>query len=281
MDQQQIGYVAHSTGVCASARQAGFWYDDSRYYPTPQASQRLYLLQAYGPTFSSWSSWTSLAPTHKAPFLQLNPTGINGTQAGLKYLQTSLPWVDGYSTTGVPDVSYSDAFDYSSRLAVTITSQSARRLGCPMPALSYDITDTLTARFCTAITTPIRRLARSTTPMSRSCPPTRKRGGEPSDVWGCTKLETSDNFEFGCATMTGRFPSHPRFLRQVPEQIGFDYRSMTKLTYVQNVGEAESIGGELEAAWKPRPWLTLLAPVPTTASRSPRICLPMPTPCLR
>ncbi len=261
MDQQQIGYVAQLDQEFAHLLvKAGFWYDDSRYYPTPQASQRLYLLQAYGPTFSSWSILDKLG-SHitKAPFLQLKSDWDKWhLQAGLKYLQTSLPWVDGYSTTGVPDVSYSDAFDYSSRLAVTSTSQSCKDVWLPNAGLSYDITDTLTARFLYGKNYAYPSLGPLYNTYVKKLSTYQKAGVSLQDVWDATKLETSDNFEFGLRYNDGTFSLAPTFFyAKYQNKSVSTYDPLTKLTYVQNVGEAESIGGELEAAWKPRPWLTL------------------------
>lgn len=261
MDQQQIGYVTQLDQQFEHLLvKAGFWYDDSQYYPTPQASQRFYLIKAYGTTFDSWSILDKIGShTTKAPFVQLQFDGDKWhLQAGLKYLQTTLPWVDGYNAENVPDVSYNDAFSYASYQSATSTGQSVKDVWLPNAGISYDITDHLTARFMYGKNYAYPSLGPLYNTYVKKLSAYQKTGVSLQSIWDDTKLETSDNFEVGLRYNDGTFSLAPTFFyARYRNKLVSTYDSLTKLTYLQNVGEAESIGGELEAAFKPYRWLTL------------------------
>lgn len=261
IEQHQIGYVVQIEQKYDPVQvKAGFWYDDSHFYPQPQSSQRLYLLTNTGSTFSGWSTLNKLGDhITTAPFIQAkSDLGKFHVQAGLKYLQTTMPWVDTYNTTGVADVSYSDAIDSSSIIGKASTSQSTKDVWLPNAGISYDITDQLTARFMYGKNYAYPAIGPLYNNYARNLSTYQKAGISLKRLWDDAKLETSDNFEVGLRYNDGTFSVSPTFFyAKYQDKSVSTYDPVSKLTFLQNVGQAESIGGELEAAWKPLKWLTL------------------------
>jgi iron complex outermembrane receptor protein len=260
-DQRQIGYVAQLEQKFDHLQiKAGYWYDDTHAYPPPQYSQRTYLLTTYGSTFGGWSYLNKFGDyTSKAPFAQMKFDWEKvHLQAGLKYLQINVPWVHSYNTTKVPNVSYDDALNYSYRVANTSASQSIKDVWLPNAGISYDITEHLTARFMYGKNYAYPKIGPLYNTYAKKVATYLKYGISLQDVWDDAKLETSDNFEVGLRYNNGTFSISPTFFyAKYQNKSVSTYDPLTKLTYVQNVGDAESIGGELETAWKPYKWLTL------------------------
>lgn len=259
--QEQIGYVTQiEQNIDPVNIKVGFWYDSSHYYPQPQSSQRLFLLTSTGSTFSGWSTLNKLGDhISTAPFIQAKTDlGKFHIEAGLKYLQTNMPWVDTYDTKGVPDASYNDALDASHILTNASTSQSTKEVWLPNAGISYDITDQLTVRFMYGKNYAYPSIGPLYNTYVRKLSTYQKAGISLKQLWDDAKLETSDNFEVGLRYNDGVFSLSPTFFyAKYQDKSVSTYDPVTKLTYLQNVGQAESIGGELTASWRPYTWLTL------------------------
>lgn len=261
LDQRQLGYVAQLEQQFKHLNvKVGYWYDDNHYYPTPQSSQRLYLLTSYGAKFDSWSTLNKLGDhISKSPFIQMKSDwGKLHLQAGLRYLEINLPGIDSYNRKNVPNISYNDALDYSYVVANGTTSQSVKDVWLPNAGISYDFTDRLTARFMYGKNYAYPKLGPVYNTYMKKQSTYQKAGITLQTLWDDAKLETSDNFEVGLRYNDGTFFVSPTFFyARYQNKSVSTYDPLTKLTYSQNIGEAQSIGGELQAAWMPYTWLTL------------------------
>lgn len=262
LKEDQWGFVAQIEQDLDPIKvKGGFWYQDISVYPPPVASQRFYTLTSWGNSFASWKMLNTVGErTFKAPFVQA--TGdfdkFHAT-AGLKYLAASMPKVTAYDPSGVPNVSYDDAIDYSSG---TVSSKSAhsteKYVWLPNVGVSYDLTENLTARamygrnYAYPLQGPLYSAYTSNAKAFLA------QGVTFQHLWNDIKLETSDNIDVGLRYNDGTFSVAPTlFYASYHDKQVTAYDSLVGASYLQPGAQARSYGAELEASWKPLSWLTV------------------------
>lgn len=262
MSEEQWGFVTQVEQVLDPVRfKVGYWYQDITAYPPPVAGQKFYTLTKSGYVYKNWSMLNEVGErVFNAPFVQVRGDfGKFHATAGLKYLSATMPWVKTYNTSGVGDVSYRDAVAASSGV---IDSRSARpsekTAWLPNVGVSYDITDTLTARvmYGRNYAYPLQGPLYSV--YAKSAKAFAAKGVSLQDLWDDTKLETSDNIDIGLRYNNGTFSLAPTlYYAYYHDKQVTAYDPAVGTSYLQSGAEARSIGAELEASWKVLPWLTL------------------------
>ena len=260
--QQQYGYLAEIEQKLEPVTvKVGYWYQDLYLFPGPPASTRTFNLAGYGSYFSQWSNLTSIGDRiFQSPYLQTKTDlGKTHLTAGLRYLSVNFPSVTTYNTTNVPDGSYDDIIDSGlSANSKLSTRKSIKDVWLPNAGISYDLTESLTARFMYG--------------RNYACPPQGPfynaytkyaakflaSGITMQSLWDDVKLETSDNFDVGLRYNDGTFTVAPTFFysKHYDKQVTV-YDNTIGGSYSQTNAQAESIGGELEASWNATSWLTV------------------------
>ena len=260
--QRQYGYLAEvEQKIEPVTVKVGYWYQNLYLFPGPPASSRTFALSGYSSYFSKWSSLNYITDRiFHSPYIQTKTDlGKTHLTAGLRYLSVSFPSVTTYNTKNVPDGSYDDILDSGLTInAKSSTGKSTKDVWLPNAGISYDLTESLTARFMYG--------------RNYACPPqgpfynayTRyaakflTSGITMQKLWDDVKLETADNFDVGLRYNDGTFSVAPTFFysKHYDKQVTV-YDDTIGGSYSQTNAQAESIGGELEASWNATSWLTI------------------------
>ncbi|EFL51997.1 TonB-dependent receptor [Solidesulfovibrio fructosivorans JJ]] len=262
MRESQWGFVAQIEQDLHPVKlKGGFWYQYITAFPPPVAGQRFYTLQTWGNSFGGWKMLNTVGERlFKAPFIQASGDfGKLHATAGLKYLSASMPRVTSYDTSGVPDVSYDDARDYSSGVVTSkSTDATEKHAWLPNVGLSYDLTDNLTARamygrnYAYPLQGPLYSAYNSNAAAFLA------QGITLQHLWNDIKLETSDNIDVGLRYNNGVFSIAPTlFYAYYHHKQVTAYDSLIGASYLQPGADARSFGAELEVSWKALSWLTL------------------------
>lgn len=258
--QEQYGILAEfGIKLGPTLAKLGYWYQSMDTMP-PSSDQKNYTITASGLTFKNWSYISKVGNrTFHEPYLMLNNTlGKLRLDTGIKYIQIGLPSVKGYKTTGVPDVSYDDVFNYTTVMPGMDVGSSSFKEWLPYLGASYDITKEASARFTYGrnYASPWAGPVYST--FYSSYAKFAAAGISLQDLWKDMKLELSDNFDLGFRYDRGAWYVAPTIFysrfknKQVPV-----YDSQIGVSYYQSRAEAESKGIEVEAGFTPVTGLTL------------------------
>jgi len=258
----QFGFVAEIEQKFDPFKfKAGFWHQDITVYPPPVAGQTAYQITSTGYVFKAWNMLNEVGERiFNAPYVQANGDfGKFHATGGLKYLSANMPWVKSFSTKGVPDVSYDDAFGYSAgQLPARNTNSAEKTAWLPNFGLSYDLTDTLTLRamYGRNYAYPLQGPLYSVYANNQAA--FTAKGITLQHLWNETKLETSDNIDVGARYNNGTFSVAPTlFYAYFHDKQVSAYDPAIGSSYLQSGSEARSYGAELETSWRARPWLTL------------------------
>lgn len=261
MEQRQFGYIAQvEQKLQPTTVKLGVWYQNISLYPPPIASQRSFILNGMGSYFNSWTSLSSVGDrTFQAPFVQTKTDlGRFHLTAGIKYLEANLPEVTGYTTSGVGNVSYNNATDTATVNPATSTNQAKKNAWLPNAGVSFDITDSLTARFMYGKNYAYPTQGPLYNVYNNKYATFIAKGITLQSIWDNTDLETSDNFDVGLRYDDGKFAVAPTlFYSQFHNKQVTVYDQTLGLNYIQSNSEAESMGAELESSWKAARWLTI------------------------
>jgi iron complex outermembrane receptor protein len=239
----------------------GYWYQNMYLFPPAPASSRVFALNGFGSYFQNWGSLADIGDrVFHSPFIQTK-TDLDRWHvvAGLRYFQVDFPSVTAFNTTGVADGTYDDVLDRPLAVnAVQSVKKSVKSVWLPNGGLSFDLTDTLTARFMYGRT--------------YACPPQgpfyngylnnaakfAAAGVSLQHLWDKAQLETADNFDLGLRYNNGTFSIAPTlfYSKHDNKQVTV-YDSLVNANYSQTNAKAESMGAELETSWKAYSWLTL------------------------
>lgn len=262
MEESQWGFVTHVEQKFDPVKvKAGFWYQDISCFPPPVAGQRFYTLETWGNSFGGWKMLNKVGERlFMAPFLQASGDfGPWHATAGLKYLSATMPRVRSYDPSGVPNVSYDDAFDYSSGIVSGKSVGSSEQYAwLPNFGASYDLTENLTLRamYGRNYAYPLQGPLYSA--FSSAASTFLANGVTLQHLWNEAKLETSDNVDVGLRYNDGTFSLAPTiFYAYYHDKQVTAYDALVGASYLQPGAEARSFGAELEASWKPLSWLTL------------------------
>jgi len=179
--------------------------------------------------------------------------------AGIKYVQAGLPSIKGYKTTGVPDVSADDVFDYTTPIPGMRVGSVALREWLPYVGFNYEISKQANARltygrnYASPWTGPIYST------YYNNAAKFQPAGIALEDFWTDLKLETSDNIDLGFRYDHGSWYVAPTLFygRFNNKQVPGVYDPRVGISYYQNNAKAKSRGIELEAGASPLSGLTI------------------------
>ena len=260
--QRQYGYLAEiEQKINPVTVKVGYWYQNLYLFPGPPGSIRMFRLSGANSYFQNWGAINYIGDRiFHSPYIQTKADlGRVHLTGGLRYLSVTFPFMTAYNTAGVPDGSYDDILDSGLSINQKLsTNSSMKDVWLPNAGVSFDVTDHLTARFMYG--------------RNYACPPqgpfynTYKqnmakllaKGITLQKFWDSADLETSQNFDVGLRYDNGTVVLAPTFFysKHYNKQVT-EYSDSVGGSYTQTDAEAESIGGELEASWRVRKWLTL------------------------
>ncbi len=258
--QEQYGILSEfGIKLGPTLAKLGYWYQSMDTMP-PSTDQKDYYLVGGSLKFKQWSYISKVGKrTFHEPYLMLNNTFDKfRMDTGIKYVQVGLPSVTGYKTSGVPDVSYDDVFNYTTVMPGMDVRSSSFKEWLPYFGAHYEFTKEASARFTYGrnYASPWAGPVYSTYYSNYS--KFNAAGLTLQDLWDDMKLEISDNFDLGFRYNQGSWYVAPTLFysrfknKQVPI-----YDSRVGTSYYQSRAEAESKGIELEAGFTPISGLTI------------------------
>ena len=232
----------------------GYWGEDAKPEPPPLGQQQFNVTSVGTLSFSNWSVLAKTSD-HEfySPFMQytqkLNDTTISG---GLRLLVEGTPSMQYYTSTGVPDVSYTDAFSYGP-LPDANAVAAARYFyeWLPNMGVRQQLSDawSLNASYSRKYARPDWGPQASTYTGAEAA--FLKEGINLQTLMNKIRPELVDAVDFGARYQAGN-------LTVVPTFFGFWTHKKEVLVYDPNVGQSyyqsnaatTGYGFELEAAWK-------------------------------
>jgi iron complex outermembrane receptor protein len=259
--QDQHGLLAeYGIHIGPALVKLGYYYQSMDTMP-PASDQKNYSISSSGLAFKNWAYISKVdSRTFHEPYLGLNSRfGKFRIDAGIKYVQIGLPGITGYNTTGVPDVSYNDAFNYTTPMAGMHVGSTDLNEWLPYVGLYYEISKQANARltygrnYASPWSGPVYSTYYSNSAKFQAA------GISLQDLWNDMKLETSDNFDLGFRYDQGSWYVAPTlfYSRFHNKQVPGVYDPLVKLSYYQNNAKAESKGVEIEAGVTPVSGLTI------------------------
>jgi len=232
-----------------SAFSLGYWYQNLDDSLPPPLAMRSYSLNADGSL--AFSKWTLLGKigtrNYQAPYLDYTLAGENwNIKAGVRYLIQKDPSASFYDTDGVPDVSYDEAFAYSSGINHAMDMPS-RTWGHFLPTLggAYDLQNGLTffagyARGYGYTAWPAQIMSYSFKKANLDA-----AGISFADLWRGLKPEEIDNFDLGLTHTAGVFKSRINGYYSLHKNKTVTvYDAAADVSYLKSDADATSYGAE-------------------------------------
>lgn len=225
----------------------GYWYQQDE-PPGPPTSRK------YLSTNGEFLSWERLVKgsnhKFKSPYLTAEKSlGKVTVSAGLKYLWMTSPDWTSYDTTGLGDVSYSEALSQVGQDDILVdVDGKTYELFLPNVGASYDFTPNLSVRASYGKTyeTPQYGLGSAIIQYY-------KKGltdAELQEIWHSIKPETSHNFDLGLNYTHGSWFVAPTLYYSRVKNVAMNYYDPDlAFSYWQNVGKAHSYGAEMAVGY--------------------------------
>jgi iron complex outermembrane recepter protein len=263
--QEQYGFLTeYGINIGPTLAKLGYYYMSMDTMP-PASDQKNYTITAAGLKFKNWAYVNKVGSrTFNEPYLMLNNRfGNLQVDAGVRYVQAGLPSIKAYKTTGVPDVSLDDVYNYTTPIPGISVGSVALREWLPYLGLNYEINKQTNARltygrnYASPWTGPVY------SPYYNNAAKFQAAGITLRDLWKDLKLETSDNIDLGVRYDQGSWYVAPTLFygRFKHKQVPGVYDPVVGVSYYQNNAKAESKGIELEAGATPVSGLTIFGAV--------------------
>lgn len=229
--------------------------------PGPPTSWKLYKVSSGSLVFDKWQVLSNSSHhRQQTPFVSGKyAIGPFHFEAGLKYLQYSMPAITTYDTAGIPDVSYKSAL----KMATSIEADASARSKdfnevLPNAGLSYVLNDSLSCYFSYG-----RNYGMSVAlyPFFISQKSAfYKKGITLQDLWDKQELEIADNFDFGFRYITDKLYIVPTiYYARHQNKTATYYDASLDATFPASIFDADAYGFELEAGAVPLENLSLYA----------------------
>lgn len=229
--------------------------------PGPPTSWKLYKVSDGRLVFDKWQVLSdSSRHRQQTPFVSGRyAIGAFQLEAGMKYLNYSMPEIITYNTQGIPNVSYKSALGMATAIEASAVAQSKDfHEILPNAGLSYALTDPLSCYFSYG-----RNYGMSVAlyPFFISQKTTfDKKGITLQDLWDNQKLEIADNFDFGFRYITDRLYVVPTiYYAKHRNKTAPYYDASLDATFPAAIFDAVAYGFELEAGAVPLKNLSLYA----------------------
>ncbi len=255
--QEQYGFLTEfGINIGPTLAKVGYWYQTMDTMPPTKYSKKYDITSTGYLTFRSWGQITKYSRDRdfNSPYLMLNNRfGNFRVDTGIKYVRIALPSVTGYNTTSVPDVSYDDAFNYTTPIAGMHAGAHAMDAWLPYIGLNYEINQQLNARLTYGRNYASPWIGPMYSTYQSNIAAFQSHGISFQDFWDDIKLEISDNFDLGVTYDSGTWYLSPTlfYSRTRNKQIPNVYDPVLGISYYQNKAKTESKGAELEAGVSP------------------------------
>lgn len=221
--------------------------------PGPPTSWKLYTVSDGGLVFDKWQVLSdSSHHRQQTPYVSGKyAIGPLRFEAGMKYLNYSMPEITTYNTQDIPDVSYESALGMATTIETSASAQSKDfHEVLPNAGLSYVLTDSLSCylsygrNYSMSVALYPFYISQKSAFQSKDI--------TLQDLWDNQDLEMADNFDFGFRYITDN-------LYVVPTVYYAKHRNKTATYYDASIGatfpasifDAQAYGFELEAGAMP------------------------------
>jgi iron complex outermembrane receptor protein len=248
VDHDTYGTVFElSHGIGQGEIKLGYWYQQDE-PPGPPTARKYF---STGGKFLSWERLVK-GSNHKfkSPYITAEKTfGRATVNAGVKYLWMTSPDWTSYDTTGLDDVSYSEALSRVGEDDILIDVEGKTyELFLPNVGASYDFAPNLTVRASYG-----RNYETPQYGLGSAIIQYYKKGltdEELQEVWHSIKPETSHNFDLGLTYTHGSWFIAPTLYYSLIKNVALNcYDPELAFSYWQNVGEAHSYGAEMAVGY--------------------------------
>jgi iron complex outermembrane receptor protein len=253
IDHDLYGFQAgYSMKIDAFAFDIGYFYLEQE-RPGPPTSWKLYQVSGDSLVFDRWQLLSN-SSRHRQNMPYVSGKYFYGPfqfQAGLKYLDYSMPKITTYNTVGIPDVGYQSALDMATSVVPGASAESKNFDEIiPNASLSYAFTDSLSCYFSYG-----RNYGMSVAlyPFYISQKAAfDSRGITLQDLWDNQELEIADSFDFGFRYITEKLYIVPTiYYAKHQNKTATYYDASLDATFPAAIFDAEAYGFELEAGVMP------------------------------
>jgi iron complex outermembrane recepter protein len=229
--------------------------------PGPPTSWKLYAVSDGRLVFDRWQVLSnSSRHRQQTPYVSGKyAIGSFQFEAGVKYLNYSMPEITTYNTQGIPDVSYESALGMATTIETSASAQSKDfHEILPNAGLSYVLTDSLSCYFSYG-----RNYGMSVAlyPFYISQKSAfDNKGITLQDLWDNQELEIADNFDFGFRYIADKLYVVPTiYYAKHRNKTATYYDASLDATFPAAIFDAYAYGVELEAGAMPLENLSLYA----------------------
>lgn len=229
--------------------------------PGPPTSWKLYTVSDGRLAFDKWQILSNSSHHRQQTPYASGKYAIGPFQleAGVKYLNYTMPEITTYNTQGIPDVSYQSALDMATSVVSSASAQSKDfHEILPNAGLSYVLTDSLSCYFSYG-----RNYGMSVAlyPFYISQKSAfDSKGITLQDLWDNQELEIADNFDFGFRYITDKLYVVPTiYYAKHQNKTATYYDASLDATFPAAIFDADAYGFELEAGAMPLENLSLYA----------------------
>ena len=238
----------------------GFFYLEQE-RPGPPTSWKLYTVSDGRLVFDKWQILSdSSRHRQQTPYVSgkyaMGPLRL---EAGVKYLNYSMPEMTTYNTQGIPDVSYASALGMATTIETSASAQSKDfHEVLPNAGLSYVLTDTLSCYFSYGRNYGMSVALYPFFVSQKSA--FLSKGITLQDLWDNQELEIADNFDFGFRYITDKLYVVPTiYYARHRNKTATYYDASLDATFPAAIFDACAYGVELEAGAMPLQNLSLYA----------------------
>lgn len=263
IDHDWYGFTAEiQTRLANSDLKLGYWSESSA-PPGPPTAWKMYNPTASGGvTGASWSILADTTERHRFNSLYALADHSFDTlkiQAGGRYVRETLPGFNFYNTTGIGDVSYSQALEQSSGV-VANRSASSFEIGefLPFVALNYGLTPSADLKL--SLGRNYGSPAFDIWPVfQQNSAAFLAKGYSIDKMWHERKAETADAFDLGLNLRTAQAYFSPTVFYSRNHNKGVSYDPGIGIAYSQNNGETHAYGIQASSGWNALSNLALFA----------------------
>lgn len=228
----------------------GYWYYTQE-PPGPPTAYRVYRAKNGVLSYAGWSQLSKVTENYKihSPWIsaerKIGDFRLNGA---LRYMYETTPSIDLYTTTGIPDVNYRDAFDYARVDPMGSVNGTIIRELLPNFGINYAVTKELNTYFNYG-----RNFGRVSVESFSTYAGNRNafanKGVTAQSIWNNATPEISDNFDLGARFNNNMFHvSGGLFYGIYNDKAVSVAEPISGVKYNQNIAKATSWGAELEAS---------------------------------
>jgi iron complex outermembrane receptor protein len=258
---QQYGFVAqYDFSIKPVDLSIGYWNHTAvDGLPPPLGSKRYVLSYAADGsarfTYAGWSSLSKVSnKTYNAPYMTAQTTlGKTTFMGSLKYTYIKDPSRRGYSTTGLPDVTYEKAFDYNPPVDPETTTRSRLwRFWEPGFSVNHEFTKDMNAYFAYGTGYEFNNWSGLSSSYTNNKAKFKAAGISFNSLWNKLDIERFDNFDLGFRYKGKMFGIAPTVYYSLDKnKMVSVYDPVVGASYQQSDANATSYGAELEITAQP------------------------------